>query len=172
MSNEKTLSKKITGIHITQYLAEYAVKKFPVDASTGAIKIPTSSDLYHIVWNGMAKPPRGSRHEEKANLLIWLPKRRDGKNPIYYNYIPNSTVRIIESAIRSFFNYDLHHKLMQNERRGAPDTIINIAYEFLREYNLQSISADALLKNWQRYRHGIFPHKPRKYSKTHRFNNN
>lgn len=165
MSNEKTLSKKITGIHITQYLAEYAVKKFPVNENTGAISIPTSSDLYHIVWNGMSKPPHDIETDEGGNLLIRLPKRREGKDPIYYNHIPRSTVRSIEGALRSYFNYDLHLRLMRNEQKGSPDTIINIVYGFIREYDLQSISADALLKNWQRYRQGLFPHKPRKYRK-------
>ena len=132
--------KSVACIRITPYLAEYAVRKFHVDERTGAICIPDTSDLYHVVWNGMTKPRRGDIPEE-GNLQILLPKRREGKNPAYYNKMSSQSVKAFDHTLRIIFNFEYHHFLL----------------------------SDALIKNWQRYRQRISPHQKRKYTKKLRF---
>lgn len=58
MEKERWLSKRVVGIHIEPYLAEYVSNKFKNDPKTGAVKIPYATDLYFVVWNLMAKPKR------------------------------------------------------------------------------------------------------------------
>lgn len=160
--------KSFACIRITPYLAEYAVRKFHVDERTGAICIPDTSDLYHVVWNGMTKPRRGDIPEE-GNLQILLPKRREGKNPAYYNKMSSQSVKAFDHTLRIIFNFEYHHFLLYHDRRGSRKNIIDLVDEFISRYHLVSISSDALIKNWQRYRQRISPHQKRKYTKKLRF---
>ena len=163
-------NKNVACIRITPYLAEYAVRKFHVDERTGAICIPETSDLYHVVWNGMTKPRRGDIPEE-GNLQILLPKRREGKNPAYYNRMSSQSVKAFDRSLRIIFNFEYHHFLLDHDRNGTRRNIIDLVDEFICKYNLASVSSDALVKNWQRYRQRISPHPKRKYTKKSDFNN-
>lgn len=164
MEKEKR-QRIIACIRITPYLAEYATKKFPVDDRTGAIRIPDTSDLYHVVWNGMIKPRGGSPPQEECNLQILLPKRRDGKDPFYYNRMSAESVRAFERVLRVYFNFEFHRFLLDHDRRATRKNIIDLVDEFMCRYHLVSVSSDALIKNWQRYRMRISPHPKRKYTK-------
>ena len=176
MEKEKWSLKRTVGIHIEPYLAEYVSKKFKNDPKTGAVKIPYTTDLYFVVWNLMAKPREASMamgvEDAAANLRIHLPNRRHGseelpgKNPAYYNYLSPSSAKQIEAAVRLMFNFELHRLLMENEEQGRPRKNLDLVYDFIRDYQLKSVTPDALLKNFYRYRNRICPKKPRKYKKN------
>ena len=105
-----------------------------------------------------------------GNLSIVLPRRRtveEGvvKNPAYYNYLSPTAAMLIERHLRRRFNFEFHQLMMENEEQGRPKTQLVLVQQFLRRHRLASISEEALLKNFQRYRRLLYPKTPRKYQK-------
>ena len=172
MEKEKRTSKRVASIKIEPYLAEYISKKFKIDEKTGGIKIPYTTDLYHVVWNLMAKPDGQSRVPEDANLKIYLPCRRSlmdgipGKDPAYFNYLSQAAAKKVEASIRLMFNFEFHRMLMENEEFGRPRKNQDVVADFIKKYQLKSISMDALLKNFYRFKNQLYPKKARKYKKN------
>ena len=171
MEKKKRLSKRIASVRIEPYLAEYIQKKLEIEPETGGIKIPYTTDLYHVVWNCMAKPDSHSLVSPDCNLKIYLPSRRSnmdghpGKDPAYYNYLSHAAAKKIEEHIRLLFNFEFHRLMLENEEQGRPKRNQDVVEDFIRTYRLESISSDALLKNFYRYRQRLFPKVPRKYQK-------
>lgn len=177
MERKKRASKKICSIEITPYLAEYARKKYHASTVDGSIRIPSTSDLYHCVWHHMQRPPSApvpaasaSRAQPKGNFLISLPSRRpsssDGpwKDPAYFNYLSSEAAHAIEACLRREFNFEFHRVMMENEEQGRPRRNIDVVEDFMRQYHLKSITSDALLKNYYRYRDLVRPKQRRRYS--------
>lgn len=176
MEKTKRHAKALATIYVTPYLAEYAKKKFVLNRNNGGIIIPPSLDLYHCVWTLMQRPPLSTsgaslqpESEPAPNLPISLPSRRPSsdrgpwKDPAYYNYLSPTAARCIESELRRIFNYEFRHLMMDNEERGQGCKFSDLVDDFIRRYDLRSISSDALLKNYQRYRDRIYQRKPRRY---------
>lgn len=173
MDKKKRLLKRVTTIKIEPYLAEYAKNKYEVDTTTGAIKIPYNSDLYFCIWENMKKRTPNKSYEIDGNLRIHLPFRKASeecpwKDPAYYNYLSQASAKKIETQLRRMFNFELHRILMENEEFGHERRNLDVIYDFIQEYKLRSISSDALLKNYYRYRNKLRPKKIRKYEKSSR----
>lgn len=171
MEKGKRYLKKVSVIKIEPYLAEYINAKYDKDPNTGGLRIPHQSDLYHCVWENMSRQ-RSDQHEpEDGNLRISLPCRRarhegqSWKDPAYFNYLSPKAAREVESCIRRMFNFELHRALLENEEFGKERRNLDVVYDFIRTYHLQSVSEDALLKNYYRYRNRLRPKKTRKYKK-------
>ena len=152
-----------TLIFIEPYFAEYCRNLYSCGRKDGAVRIPYTSDLYHLVWEQMSKRPEGYQSPAAGNLCILLPTRREcdddsRKNPLYYNYLSDRAVRMIERWLYRAFNFG-----------GRPMTHLELVRQFIRQHGLKSITEDALIKNFQRYRRHIFPKKVRKYKKTLKF---
>lgn len=171
MEKQKRYLKRVISIKIEDYLAEYITAKFKKNEMHGGIEIPSSNDLYYCLWYHMAKPTDKSRPSDEGNLRIALPCRRSGspegpwKDPAYYNYIPQAGVREVEACIRLQFNFELHRALLENEEFGHERRNLDVIYEFIRTYGLKSISSDALLKNYYRYRSRIRAKRSRGYKR-------
>lgn len=176
--NRKNASQiRIVTISIEPYLAEYAQMKFADGGRNGAIRIPYNSEFYHCVWEHMAKRRVNQVVRTDGNLGILLPSRRlaeDGpvKNPAYYNYLSPVAVQMIERYLRRQFNYEFHQLMLDNENNGRPVRQQDLVADFIRRYRLESISEDALLKSFQRYRQRLHPRKPRKYEKRRKIKKN
>ncbi|PTL32396.1 hypothetical protein C7120_13090 [Prevotella sp. oral taxon 376] len=173
MDKKKRALKKIATIRIEPYLAEYVIGKYGVEEKNGAIKIPYNSDLYHCVWENMSNQRSNQTEPLDGNLRILLPCRKTGngvpwKDPAYYNYLSAAASKEIESQIRRMFNFELHRVLLENEEFGRKRRNLDVIYDFIRAYQLESISSDALLKNYYRFRNRLRPKKIRKYQKTSR----
>lgn len=154
-----------TKINVTSYLAEYINSKFNNGADE-PLKIPEQHDLYHVVWNLMVKRPEGINPIDTGNLEIVLPNRRIGKDPAYYNYLSDRSQRIIERYIKMYFNNELHQMLEENERIGRELHNIDVIHQFMCMYEIDSITEDALLKNYYRWREIIRQkERRRKYKK-------
>ena len=153
-----------TSIIIQPYLAEYIYGKYN-NGATEAVKIPDSSDLYHIIWEYMQKRPKEVSPVDEGNLIICLPERRIGKNPLVYNYLSKRATKGIEKFIKNMFNQELHDTLMDNDKRGHLFDNIDVVYRFLNLYAIESITADALLKNFYRYRESLRQKKKRRERK-------
>lgn len=150
-----------TEINITPFLAEYIRGKY----NNGAIEpvnIPQTTDLYHVLWDLMAKRPAGYNQVDRGNLSIILPDRRVGKDPMYYNYLAPAGVKIIQDKIRSMFNAELHSMLLENDQNGHELDNIDVVHQFLCMYCIESISEDALIKNYYRWRENMRKRKARR----------
>ena len=153
-----------TSIAIEPFLAEYIYGKYNNGASE-PVKIPDSSDLYHIVWEYMMKRPKDVSPIDEGNLLIALPDRRVGKDPLVYNYLSKRAGKGIEKFIKNMFNQELHDTLMDNDKRGHFLDNVDVVYRFLSQYGIESITPDALLKNFYRYREALRQKKKRRERK-------
>lgn len=143
-----------TSISITPYLAEYLIGKYNNGADE-PIRIPDTSDLYHAIWQLMTRRPAGLSPIDAGNLTIILPERRVGKDPMVYNYLSERSIKMIEIHIKRMFNYDLHTALLENREIGSPLTNLDVVHRFLCEYGITTLSEDALLKNYYRYRENL-----------------
>lgn len=173
MHKEKRALKKIATIKIEPYLAEYAIGKYGTEQKYGTVNIPYNSDLYHCIWENMSRQRANQSDVVDGNLCILLPCRKPGdgvawKDPVYYNYLSASAAKEIENQIRRMFNFELHRVLLENEEFGRQRRNLDIIYDFIRVYQLKSISSDALLKNYYRFRNRLRPKKIRKYQKVAR----
>lgn len=173
MEKEKWARKRVVAIRIEPYLAEYISAKYESDTTTGGVKIPYSSDLYFCIWELMSRQRINQPDVANGNLRIHLPFRRAGtcspwKDPAYYNYLSALSAKEIESHIRRMFNFELHRVLLENEEFGRQRRNLDVIYDFIRTYQLKSISSDALLKNYYRFRNRLRPKKARHYNKSSR----
>lgn len=151
-------------ISIEPYLAEYFTAKYG-EGESEPIKISDKSDLYHVVWQVMERRPADVPPLLHGNLVILLPERRCGKDPLWYNYIGQRGVQMIERRIRMEFNNDFHEFLERNEYQGRPMEIGEAICVFMGLYSLESISEEALKKNYYRWRQTVRPHEKRGYNR-------
>jgi hypothetical protein len=150
-----------TSIQIEPYLAEYLRGKFN-NGSSEPFRIPDNTDLYHIIWTLMAKRRSDQSPVDNGNLTFILPERRIGKDPLVYNYLSSRSARIIEIEIRRMFNRELHSIMDENDQNGHEFNNLDIVHNFLCSYCIESISEDALLKNFYRWRENIRKRKRRR----------
>ena len=170
MHKEKRALKKIATIKIEPYLAEYIIGKYGIQKNA-VVNIPYNTDLYHCIWENMSRQRANQSVPEDGNLRILLPCRKPGdgvawKDPAYYNYLSVPASKEIEYQIRRMFNFELHRVLLENEEFGRQRRNLDVIYDFIRTYQLKSISSDALLKNYYRFRNRLRPKKTRQYRKT------
>lgn len=170
MNGKNHTASHVARIRIEPYLAEYARNVFSTGRQDGAVRIPDTSDLYHLVYELMDKPRADHKDPVDANLAIVLPKRRvvvDGpvKSPDYYNALSGNSAKLIEVYLRRRFNYEFHELMIENEERGRPQRQIDVVCWFMKSRGIRSISEDALLQNFKRFRARIrskFVRKPEK----------
>lgn len=151
-----------TTITITPYLAEYIAAKNGCKCGE-PVSIHPDSDLYVLIWDLMRKRPSHVSPIDTGNLVLRLPDRRRGKDPIYYNYLSEQSARLISEKIRKLFNMELHQVMDDNLHAGSPEKMIDVAYKFILRYQIQSISEDALVKNYYRWRETVRPKCKRSY---------
>ena len=138
-----------TRFAITQYLAEYLKGKYNT-FDDSPISLPDSSDIYHLLWELMSKRPSDIGVVDSGNVFICLPDRRIGKDPQYYNYISSRAAKIFETKLEALFNAELHQRLDENHSSSTPMCLVDVIHHMLSEYGIDSISEDALKKNYYR----------------------
>jgi hypothetical protein len=156
-----------TKINIKDHLKEYLEAKF-YDEEIKAVFFPDKLDIYHIIWDLVQKRPENCPID-KGNLNIALPDRRIGKSPETFNYISQRSEHIINNKIENMFYAELHNELDGAKHRDGYNFIDSV-WRFICRYNIQSISEDALLKNYQRWRDSVRKKEKRAYrrQKYHR----
>ena len=141
-------------IQIEPYVAEYIRGKF-FASEYNAVHFPPGSDIYVTIYDLMERRPK-SAGMDRGNLTFCLPDRRDannegGKSPETYNWFSGESVKILERRMRVMMWAELHETLDEAKHlRGIKFT--ESVYVFMKRYDLQSISEDALVKNYQRWR--------------------
>lgn len=155
--------RRVAIIQVAPYLAQYARQKFCVDPKTGGIIIPDSFNLYHCVWQLMAKWPLERWHigvnrrvdTPEGNLTISLPSRRSEggvtKDPRFWNYLSPRSARVVGRELKRLFDWEFHHYVenLMGYRRDIQK--IEAIRRFIKKYSLGIDAEDALLKNYQRH---------------------
>ncbi len=140
-----------TKITIESYLAEYIRGKYG-HMEHEPVTFPDSIDLYCMIYDLLQKRPEGKSPIDEGNLCFNLPSRKVGKRSEIYNYLSIRAQKIIEKKIKTMFDNELHERFEENYRDGHRMDNIEIAFGFMTMYGLESISEDALLKNYYRWR--------------------
>lgn len=138
-----------TKISIKPHLAEYVIGKYN-DHKKNPVQFPDNLDIYHTIWDCTQKRPTNCQPDE-GNLEICLPDRRIGKAPETYNYLGERSQRIIERKIESKLWAELHDFLDEEKHKFGIEYIDTVHY-FMVKYGITSITEDALLKNYYRWR--------------------
>ena len=159
-----------TTITITPYLAEYIASKSG-SCPGDPVSIHPDSDLYILIWDLMQRRPANIPPIDTGNLILRLPDRRVGKDPTHYNYLSAEAAKIISDKIRKLFNMELHQVMDDNLHAGSPEKMIDVAYRFICRYEIRSISEDALVKNYYRWRETVRPKSKRGYIKKKMYGN-
>jgi hypothetical protein len=149
-------------LSIKPVYAEYLNAKY-FNSEKQAVVLPAHLNLYHIIWDLMQKRPSSAKVELSGNLRLFLPKRKIGKSPEYYNYISSVGVSEINRCIEQMFYAELFQLISYNRYKFG-NKISKCVELFQHKYNLKSISSDALVKRYQRYNNLVNPHSKRKYS--------
>lgn len=149
-----------TRIHIKPHLKEYVSGKYS-QSPEEPVRFPDRMEIYHAIFNLMDKRPVNCP-VDSGNIEIVLPKTDSYKNPKTYNYISAQSQRKIEKIIEVMFWSDFRFYIeSEHHNNGAPYS--NLVYDFLNKYGIHSISEDALLKHYYRWRKKVRNPEKRAY---------
>ena len=158
-----------TRITIKPHLAEYCIGKWGSEFQE-PVEFPAHTELYVTIYNLTMKRPVNCPLDS-GNLEVVLPNRRNDeimsirKNPEVYNYISERASKILSRKIELYFWAELHETIDENSHRyriSYSETI----YTFLAKYKIESITEDALLKNYQRWKENRRKRKKRGYKNS------
>lgn len=141
-------------ISVDPYVAEYIRGKY-FDADSGAVRFPATLDIYILIYDLLQKRPANCPIES-GNLELILPDRRDanhagGKSPEQFNYLSQRAAKRLGDKMRLMMWAELHD-LMDENKHIKGIQFKDSVFEFMCRYSIESISEDALLKNYQRWR--------------------
>jgi len=152
-----------TKINIKAHLAEYCYGKFSDFNNNKPIHFPEQIDIYILIWDLLVKRPINCP-VDAGNMEIALPERYGSKPPVYYNYIGSRSQKKIEKKIEIMMWADFR-EFIEIERHKNGSTIIDSVHLFIKKYGIESISEDALVKNYYRWRNRIHGREKRAYFK-------
>lgn len=162
------LSRKYSvGLKIEAYLADYIQHRYPWDTCHQRVLIPPSSDLYHCLYENL-RVPRSDTRICEPNIWIALPSPGYVANGYWkdtqrFCALSERGERLVAQCIRRQFNFEFHQVLIENDENGRPQLMKDVIHAFIKKYSL-SISEEALIKNYQRFRKKFYPKTPRCYS--------
>lgn len=157
-----------TKITVKPHLAEYAIGKWGTDFHEPVEFCPTS-EIYYLIHDLTIKRPVNCP-VDSGNLTIVLPNRRKDdemgirKNPETYNYMNQRAALIIERKIETLMWAELHD-IVDNDRHRHARLMIDSIFTFRSKYRITTISEDAMLKNYYRWRNDFRRKEKREYAK-------
>lgn len=159
------ITAKIT---VEAAVAEYIRGRY-FDPERGVVHFPPSSDIYITIYDLLSRRP-AECPVDTGNLEFALPERRwlaggAGKDPRIYNYISQRSAAILASRFRLLMWAELH-EFMDEQKHLNGIQYKESAFIFMQKYAIESISEDALLKNYQRWRDSMRRRKKRGYTRT------
>lgn len=149
-------------ITIEPHVAEYITGKF-FDHEAGAVRFPSALDIYILIYDLLQKRPVACP-VDTGNLEFVLPERRIGKDPITFNYLSGRAQKILADKMRLMMWAELHDLMDENKHINGIQFKESV-FMFMRKYAIESITEDALLKNYQRWRDKQRRKKKRGYSR-------
>lgn len=148
--------------NVEPHVAEYIRGKF-YDLEAEAVRFPSTLDIYIQIYDLLQKRPV-SNPVDTGNLEFILPERRVGKDPITYNYLSGRAQKILADKMRLMMWAELHDFMDENKHINGI-MFKESVFMFMRKYAIESITEDALLKNYQRWRDKQRRKKKRGYSR-------
>jgi len=150
-----------TKISVRPHLREYILGKYNGFLDK-PVRFPDNLDIYHAIFNLTQKRPI-NHPVDVGNLEIMLPVRYGFKNPETYNYLGIRSQKIIEKKIELMFWAELREYVdFEFQRYGTP--YIESIYRFIGMYGIQSITEDAMQKNYYRWRKKVRNPRKRPYN--------
>ena len=149
-------------IFIKAYLREYVIGKF-CNGVEQPVRFSEKFNVYHTIWNLMEKQPKKSILEV-GNLEIVLPNRREGKNPRDYSYLSAKSQKIIEKQIKNIFLFEFVD-FVTTQKMQSDIPYLDSIWEFLKKYDITSISTETLWKNYYRWKNEVLDKKGKKSKK-------
>lgn len=144
------------------YVAEYIKGKF-YDQESGAVRFPASLDIYILIYDLLQRRPV-TCPVDTGNLEFVLPERRQGKDPVSFNYLSGRAQKILGDKMRLMMWAELHDFMDENKHINGIQFKESV-FMFMRKYSIESITEDALLKNYQRWRDKQRRKKKRGYNR-------
>lgn len=144
-----------TKIELPKHLSEYLLGRF---GNNNIVTLPSTCSLYHIIYEILQRRPANCP-VDCGNTEIRLPSPRHahkaaGKPIQTYNYISKRGVSILTKAINTMMKVEAHEYFDENKHVKGID-YIESAYAFLERYGIEHLTAEALLKDYQRWRNKI-----------------
>ena len=136
-------------IDVEPHVAEYIRGKY-FDSVAGAVRFPPHLDLYILIYDLLQKRPE-THPVDSGNLEFVLPERREGKDPITYNWLSHRAQKRLANKMRLMMWAELHELMDENKHINGIQFKDSV-FEFMCRYSIESITEDALLKNYQRWR--------------------
>lgn len=136
-------------IDVEPHVAEYIRGKY-FDSVAGAVRFPPQLDLYILIYDLLQKRPE-THPVDSGNLEFVLPERREGKDPITYNWLSHRAQKRLANKMRLMMWAELHELMDENKHINGIQFKDSV-FEFMCRYSIESITEDALLKNYQRWR--------------------
>ncbi len=141
-------------IQVKQHVAEYIRGKY-FDHEAGIVRFPPTLDIYILIYDLLQKRPHNCPLE-LGNLEFALPDRRDanmagGKSPEQFNYLSARAAKRLGDKMHLMMWAELHD-LMDENKHLKGIKFKDSVFEFMCRYGIESITEDALLKNYQRWR--------------------
>lgn len=138
-----------TKINLPSHLCEYLRGKY-ADFTDGPVRLPDHLDLYHVIFDLLERRP-ADRPVDHGNLELVLPCRSVGKRPETYNYLGVRSQRILARKIETMMWAEVHDTLDTLKHRDGVD-YKDAVHLFICRYGIESLSEDAFLKNYYRWR--------------------
>lgn len=149
-------------INVEPHIAEYIITKY-YDHEARAVHFHSGSDIYVKIYDLMQKRP-ASNPVDSGNLEFMLPERRVGKDPVYYNWFSARSQKMLADKMELMMWAELHEVMDENKHHHGM-TFKDSVYQFMCKYGIESITDDALLKNYQRWRDRLRRTKKRGYKR-------
>lgn len=134
---------------IRPYLAEYCSLKYSWPQRS-ACKIPPSSELHVLFLELLSKRPL-TAGRETGNIEFILPNHPSGKRTVTYNYLSQRSQRRIEQYLYVMFWAEFH-RFTEYQLHVKGESLLMSVLLFKSKYNIESLSQDAFIKNYQRWR--------------------
>ncbi len=135
--------------YIRPYLAEYMSIKYSwPERST--VKLPPNTDLYCLMIDLLSRRPAGVGRD-KGNIEFQLPHRAYGKRTETYNWLSARSQTRIEKAIY-VMHWSEFHMFCEYQMHVKGESLLMSVLLFKSKYNIESLSQDAYIKNFQRWR--------------------
>ena len=149
-------------IQVDPHIAEYVKGKY-FDREVGAVRFPPDLDIYVMIYDLLQKRA-ASCPVDSGNLELVLPERRVGKDPVTFNYLSGKAQKILADKMRLMMWAELHDFMDENKHIHGIQFKESV-FIFMSRYAIESITEDALLKNYQRWRDKQRRRKKRGYSR-------
>lgn len=138
-------------IPVKPHLASYMYVRYGNSIESGAIRLPSSCILYHLLHSSTCRQPSEGYRREQGNLRFVLPCPAGSKSPAIFNHLSNDSINQLEAAIDLQMHMELYEFMRNNKFKKGVMYQASVRF-FQKQYQMWNITEEALLKSYQRWR--------------------